>query len=80
MSWQYWSVWGPKGHQGLTFTVNHVGIELETDLAEAQEGAVGVDTLALEADIVFAALVHFCKDVQKRGSEENYSELDGTFN
>lgn len=51
-----------KGHQGLTFAVNHVGIEFETDLAETQEGAVGVDALAVEADVLFAALVHLCGD------------------
>lgn len=54
------------GHQGLTFTVDHVGIEFETDLAETQEGAVGVDALAVEAHVVFAALVHLCGGVQKR--------------
>lgn len=57
---------GSRGHQGLTFTVSHVGIELETGLAEAQEGAVGVDALAVEANVVFAALVHVCKDVWTR--------------
>lgn len=74
-----WCVWGPKGRQGLTFTVNHVGIEFEADLAETQEGAVGVDALAVEADVAFAALVHLCKDRHKRGSEGKYSELNDTF-
>lgn len=50
----------------LTFTVDHVGVEFETDLAETQEGAVGVDALAVEADVVFAALVHFCSEERKR--------------
>lgn len=55
--------------KGLTFAVRHVGIEFETDLTEAQEGAVGVDALAVEADVVVAALVHFCEDVRKRKDE-----------
>lgn len=54
---------GSRGHRVLTFTVNHVGIEFETGLTEAQEGAVSVDALAVEAHVVFAALVHVCEDV-----------------
>lgn len=61
--------WGQKfsvtPRQGLTFAVGHVSVELETDLAQAQEGAVGVDALAVEAHVVFTALVHVCENMKK---------------
>lgn len=44
----------------LTFTVGRVGVELETGLAQAQEGAVGVETLTADAHVVFTAFVHIC--------------------
>lgn len=61
---------GQKVTGGLTFTVNHVGIEFETGLAQAQEGAVGVDALAVEAHVVFAALVHVCQDGEKKTKKQ----------
>lgn len=49
-------------HEGvsarLTFTVGRVGVELEAGLAQAQERAVGVEALAPDAHVVFAAFVH----------------------
>lgn len=42
----------------LTFTVSRVSVVLEAGLAQAEEGAVGVETITPDADIVFTALVH----------------------
>lgn len=56
--------------QGLTFAVSHVCVEFETGLAQAQEGAVGVDAPAVETHVVFAALIHVCENIKKKTGEK----------
>lgn len=51
--------------RGLTFAVSHVSVEFEAGLAQAQEGAVGVEALAVEAHVVLTALVHVCEKMKK---------------
>lgn len=42
----------------LTFAVGSVCVELEASLTQAQERAVGVETLAPDAHVVLAAFIH----------------------
>lgn len=46
------------GSSGRTFAVGRVVVELEAGLAQAHERAVGVQTLAPDAHVASAALVH----------------------
>lgn len=47
-----------KTQFGLTFTVYCFIIVFEASFTQTQEGAVGVETLSPEAQVVFTALVH----------------------
>lgn len=55
----------------LTFAVSHVCVEFETGPAQAQEGAVGVDALAVETNVVFTALIHVCEKIKKIGEKKD---------
>lgn len=59
--------------QSFTFTVSRVGVEFEASLTQAQERAISVETLALDAHIVFTAFIHIYgteKEKRKADSQE----------
>ena len=62
----------------LTFTVSHVGVELETSFTQAQERAISVDTLAPDAHIVFTAfiLIYGREKGKKRGRQDKLREIN----